>query len=91
MWRGRAGSTVAAGREAGHGAIGLAEGDGPVELHDRAVGEPEQLVLPADDLHPAGLLGARRVGVQGGDSGLGLEVTERRGPALSAGLRRPRR
>jgi hypothetical protein len=27
-------------------------------------------------LHPVGLLGARRVGVQGGDSGLGLELTE---------------
>ena len=76
MWRGRPGSTVAKAARPAAGAVGLADRDGPVELHDRAAGEPEQLVVPADDLHPVGLLGARRVGVQGGDRGLGLELAE---------------
>jgi hypothetical protein len=64
------------GREAGQGTIGLADRDGPVELHDRALGEPEQLVVPADDLHPVGLLGARRVGVQGGDTAKSARLDE---------------
>jgi hypothetical protein len=64
------------GREAGRRAVGLADRDGPVERDDRAPGEPEQLVVPADDLHPIGLLCARRIGVQGGDRGLGLELPE---------------
>ena len=41
--------------EPGRRAVRLADGDGPVEPHDRGVGEAEQLVVPLDDLHPIGL------------------------------------
>lgn len=37
-------------------AVGLSHGDGSVEAHDRRVGESEQLVVPADDLRPVGLV-----------------------------------
>ena len=73
---GQAGVHAGQGRESGRRPVGLADRDGPVERHDRAPGEPQQIVVPADDLHPVGLLGARRVGVQGGDGGLGLELPE---------------
>ena len=36
----------------------------------------QQLVVPLDDLHPVGLLGRLRVGVQGGDRGLRLVLAE---------------
>ncbi len=38
------------------GAVGLADCDGPVEADDLRVGEPEELVVPLDDLDPIGLL-----------------------------------
>ena len=63
-------------RETGRRAVGLTDGDGPVERHDRALGEREQFVVPADDLHPIGLLGARRIGMDGGDRRLRLVLAE---------------
>ncbi len=41
-------------------------------LAHRVVGEGEEFVVPGEDLRPVGLLGACRVVVQGGDSGLEL-------------------
>ncbi len=38
----------------------------------RVVGEGDEVVVPSEDLRPVGLLGARRVVVQGGDGGLDL-------------------
>jgi len=63
-------------RETSRRAVGLANGDGPVERHDRALGQCEQFVVPADDLHPIGLLGAWRVRVDRGDRRLRLVLTE---------------
>ena len=63
-------------RQPGGRAIGLADGDGPVEPDDRRVGEPEQLVVPLDDLHPVGLLDPRRVGMERGDRRLRLVLAE---------------
>src|SRR5882757_8176207 len=37
--------------------IRLTDGDGAIEPHNRAVGEPDELVVPLDDLHPVGLFG----------------------------------
>ena len=41
-------------------------------LAHRVVGEGDEVVVPGEDLRPVGLLGAGRVGVQGGDRGLDL-------------------
>ena len=41
-------------------------------LAHRVVGEGDEVVVPGEDLRPVGLLGARRVVVQGGDRGLDL-------------------
>ena len=48
-----------------------AEHGGGVLAH-RVVGEGDEVVVPGEDLRPVGLLGARRVVVQGGDGGLDL-------------------
>ena len=48
-----------------------AEHGGGVLAH-RVVGEEDEVVVPGEDLRPVGLLGARRVVVQGGDGGLDL-------------------
>ena len=60
----------------GLSAVGLADRDRAVEADDRAVGEAQQLVVPADDLDPVGLVVRARVGVQGGDGRLGLVLAE---------------
>jgi putative flippase GtrA len=41
-------------------------------LAHRIVGEGDEVVVPRQDLRPVGLLGARRIVVQGGDGGLDL-------------------
>ena len=64
------------GRQPGARTVGLADGHRAVEPHDRAVGQPHELVVPLDDLHPVGLPGGRRVGVQRGDRGLGLVLAQ---------------
>ena len=81
MGRGRlvAGDRRVHGRQGGRTrgrTVGLTDRDRPVELHYRAPGQPEQLVVPADDLHPVGLLGPERIGVQSRDGGLRLELAE---------------
>ena len=48
-----------------------AEHRGGVLVH-RVVGERDEVVVPGEDLRPVGLLGACRVGVQGGDGGFDL-------------------
>ena len=60
----------------GLSAIRLADRDRAVEADDRAVREAQQLVVPADDLDPVGLVVRARIGVQGGDGGLGLVLAE---------------
>jgi hypothetical protein len=57
-------------------AVRLAYGDGPIEPGDRAVRQPHQLVVPLDHLHPVGLVDGARIGVQGGDRSLRLELPE---------------
>jgi hypothetical protein len=64
------------GGQPGRGAVGLADRDRAVEPDDGVVGEPEELVVPRDDLRPVGLGIGPRVGVQGGDGGLRLELAE---------------
>ncbi len=54
-------------REPGRGAVGLADRNGPVEPDDRRIGEPEQLVIPADDLKPISLLHPSCIRVERGD------------------------
>jgi hypothetical protein len=56
--------------------VGLADRDRTVEPDDRRVGEPEELVVPLDDLDPVGLLDSRRVGVERGDRRLRLVLAE---------------
>src|SRR6476661_3265044 len=63
--------------QAGGGAVDVADRDGAAEdgggvVADRVVGERDEVVIPGEDLWPVGLLGARRVVVQGGDGGLEL-------------------
>ena len=57
-------------------AIGLTDGDGPIETGHRAVGDLHQFVVPLDDLYPVGLFYRAGIGVQRGDGGLGLELTQ---------------
>ncbi len=73
---GERGVELGEGGQPGPRPVGLADRDGPVEPDDRGVGEGQQLVVPLDDLDPVGLGGARGVGVQGGDRGLGLVLAE---------------
>src|SRR5438128_10273405 len=59
------------------GTVHVADGDRPPEhrgrlLAHRVVAEGDQVVVPGEDLGPVGLLGARRVVVQGGDGRLDL-------------------
>ena len=61
----------------GGGAPDLADRDGATEhrggvLAYRVGGQGDEVVVPGEDLRPVGLLGARRVVVQGGDRGLDL-------------------
>jgi hypothetical protein len=48
-----------------------AEHRGGVLVHG-VLGQRHEVVVPGEDLRPVGLLGARRVVVQGGDRGLDL-------------------
>src|SRR5262249_44686979 len=54
-------------REPGGCAVRLPDGHRAVQPDDRRVAEPEQLVVPLDDLDPVGVLDPRRVGVERGD------------------------
>ena len=61
----------------GGGAEDLADRDRAAKHRGRVlphgiVDEGDQVVIPGEDLRPVGLLGARRVVVQGGDGGLDL-------------------
>src|SRR5205085_9805568 len=63
--------------EPGGGTEDVADGDGAPEhgggvLAHRVVGEGDEVVVPGEDLRPVGLLGGRRVALQGGDGGLDL-------------------
>ena len=80
------------GGQAGLRPVRLTHRDRAVQPDDRAVGEPVQLVVPLDDLHPVGLVRRPRVGVQGGDRGLRLVLAEPvAGQRRPAGSPRPRR
>ncbi|WP_308010003.1 hypothetical protein [Isoptericola luteus] len=55
----------------------MPDGDRSVERHDRIVRlEPDELVVPLEDLRPVRLGGGRGVVVQRGDRRLGLVGTE---------------
>ena len=54
---------------------GAAEHRGGVLAHG-VLGQPDEVVVPGEDLRPVGLLDARRVVVQGGDGGLDLVAAE---------------
>ena len=63
-------------RETGRCPVGFADRDGTVQPDDRRVGEPEQLVVPADDLQPISLLHTARIRVERGDRSLSLVRAE---------------
>ena len=59
-------------RQRGSRAADLADGDGPVEGHDRGGGDGEQPVVQGDDLGPVGLLDGPSIGMHGVDGRLEL-------------------
>ena len=63
-------------RQPGQRAVRFADRDRTVEPDDRSVGEPQQLVVPLDDLYPVGVLDTWRVGVERGDRRLCLVFAE---------------
>ncbi len=58
------------------GAVRFTDSDGTVEPDDGSVGEPQQLVVPLDDLDPVGVVDPRRIGVERGDRRLRLVFAE---------------
>lgn len=74
-WRGKDSSSSASAASPARGPSASPTGRA-VEPDDRTAGQARQLVVPLDDLHPVGLLGARGVRVEGGDGGLGLEFAQ---------------
>ena len=58
--------------QSGAGAVRLTHGHRPIESRDRTFGETDQFVVPPHDLYPIGLGRGPRVGMKGGDRGLGL-------------------
>jgi hypothetical protein len=65
VYRGSIGSSSERGEPRLPSVVPVADRDGAVEPHNRAVGEPDELVVPLDDRHPVGLVGCLRGGVQG--------------------------
>ena len=69
--------------QTGSGTEGHAEGDRPVQLHNRRRSKLGERIVERQDAHPIGLLRGARPGVTGSDGGLKRVRTERFAQLLS--------